>query len=214
MQTELVLIRHGETAWNALGKFQGHTDIALNEAGLAQARATAHAVARLHRQQPFAGLISSDLQRAVQTAQPLAQVTGLQAAVDVRLRERNYGVLEGLTRAEMAQHHPHDFARLFEPRHAPPQGESLAQVFDRVTAALNELAQTHRGQRILVVCHGGVLHMAWHVANAQWVDAAHSGHIRNASLNSIVHDGSRFSVRYWGDTEHLQPSAPQEARQL
>jgi 2,3-bisphosphoglycerate-dependent phosphoglycerate mutase len=213
MHTELVLIRHGETDWNALGKFQGHTDIALNETGLAQAHAAAHAVARLHRQQPFAALISSDLQRAVQTAVPLAPVTGLHTAVDGRLRERNYGVLEGLTREQMAQYYPLDFARLFEPRHAPPRGESLAQMFERVEAALNDLAQSHRGQRVLVVCHGGVLHMVWHIANSQWVDAAHSGHIRNASLNSIVHDGSRFSVRYWGDTAHLQAGAPQEVRQ-
>ncbi|MGL4575380.1 MAG: histidine phosphatase family protein [Burkholderiaceae bacterium] len=214
MHTELLLIRHGETAWNALGKFQGHTDVALNDTGLAQAHAAADAVARLHREQPFSGLISSDLQRAVQTAVPLAHVTGLHATVDTRLRERNYGVLEGLTREQMAAQHSHDFARLFEPRHAPPQGESLAQVFDRVQAALSDLAQTHRGQRILVVCHGGVLHMVWHIANQQWVDAAHSGHIRNASLNSIVHDGSRFSVRYWGDIAHLAPGATEEVQQL
>jgi probable phosphoglycerate mutase len=208
--TEIILIRHGETAWNALGKYQGHTDIALNTTGLAQAQAAAGAVAQLHRTRPFAALIASDLQRAVQTAAALAAATGLPVQTDARLRERNFGALEGLTREQMAAQHPADFARLLEPYHALPGGESQAQFFARVDAALHDLVQSYPGQPVLAVCHGGTLAMAWRIAHGQWVDTPRAGPMLNASLNSIVHDGTRFTVRYWGEVAHLDGAARDE----
>jgi probable phosphoglycerate mutase len=205
--TEIILIRHGETEWNVLGRYQGHTDIALNVTGLSQAQAAARAIARLHGTQPIAYLYASDLQRALQTAQPLAQVLGLPVQTDPRLRERHFGVLEGLTREQMAQQHPEHTARLLEPHHQPPGGESQAQFFSRVEQALHEIAAKHPGQTTVAVCHGGTLAMAWRIAHGQWVDTPRAGPMLNASLNSIVHDGIRFSVRYWGEVSHLQGAA-------
>jgi 2,3-bisphosphoglycerate-dependent phosphoglycerate mutase len=205
--TEIVLIRHGETQWNALGRYQGHTDIALNDTGRAQAQATARAIAHLHKTQPFTGLYASDLQRALQTAQPLAQVLGLPVQTDARLRERHFGALEGLTREQIAQQHPEHAARLLEPHHTPPGGESQAQFFTRVEQVLHGIAAKHRGQTVAAVCHGGTLAMAWRIAHGQWVDAPRAGPMLNASLNSIVHDGTRFTVRYWGEVGHLSNSA-------
>jgi 2,3-bisphosphoglycerate-dependent phosphoglycerate mutase len=205
--TEIILIRHGETEWNALGRYQGHTDIALNNTGHAQAQAAARAIAHLHKTQPFAGLYASDLQRALQTAQPIAQVLSLPVQTDPRLRERHFGALEGLTREQIAQQHPDHAARLLEPHHPPPGGESQAQFFTRVEQALHDIAAKHPSQTVAAVCHGGTLAMAWRIAHGQWVDAPRAGPMLNASLNSIVHDGTRFSVRYWGEVSHLHNSA-------
>ena len=94
--TEFIVVRHGETAWNAQGRIQGHLDSPLNEEGLAQALLVGDRLAR----EPFAHLYSSDLGRALQTAQPIADHSGRPARIDARLRERNLGVFQGLTGAE------------------------------------------------------------------------------------------------------------------
>ena len=91
----ICLVRHGETAWNAERRLQGHIDIPLNPRGLSQAEATARSLARAGER--FAALYSSDLQRARQTAEAVARAHGLAATHDARLRERHYGVLQGLT---------------------------------------------------------------------------------------------------------------------
>src|SRR5690606_41498851 len=97
--TQLLLIRHGETAWNLDRRVQGHTDIPLNARG----RAQAHSLARALRHEPLAAVYTSDLGRAMATAQPLAQALGLQAQAEPGLRERHFGCFEGRTQAEVAQ---------------------------------------------------------------------------------------------------------------
>jgi 2,3-bisphosphoglycerate-dependent phosphoglycerate mutase len=202
--TEIVLIRHGQTDWNVLGKYQGSTDIALNAVGLNQAKATQQAIVELHQEGAFAALYSSDLQRAQQTATPLAHALSLPLHIEPRLRERNYGMLEGLTREQIALQYPQHAANLHAPHHAIPKGETPAQFYDRVHTALSDLAARHTGQRVAAVCHGGTLAMAWRVATQTWVDVQRAGPILNASINSITHDGTRFHVRLWGEVEHLR----------
>ena len=104
--TRIVLIRHGETAWNAERRLQGHLDIDLNEEGQRQARALAAALANEH----FDVLVSSDLARASQTAKALGDLTGLPLYIDGRLRERCYGAVEGLRHADIEARFPREYA--------------------------------------------------------------------------------------------------------
>lgn len=149
--TRIILIRHGETDWNAENRYQGQMDPSLNERGIAQARGLAEGLRGLGIQV----LYSSPLRRALQTAQIIAQALGIPLHTDPRLKEIRQGEWEGLLRSEIAARYPELFRRwLAEPWVAtPPGGESLAQVRDRVLAAVAEIASRHQGERVGVVTH-------------------------------------------------------------
>ena len=153
----IYLARHGETDWNRIGRWQGATDIPLSNAGRAQARALAvnlaeRGIGRVH---------ASSLSRALETAQIVAEHLGLPApAVDGRLRERGYGVFEGLTREQCAERFPAAWERyLAKGRVTPPGGEPHEEVVARVTAAIDQIAAAGgtAAEAILVVSHGGCI---------------------------------------------------------
>jgi broad specificity phosphatase PhoE len=152
----LVLLRHGQTAWNLEERSQGHADISLDETGRAQAAAAAPHLAAL---QPVR-LWSSDLARARETAAYVADATGLEVETDVRLREYDVGVRSGLTRAEFAERHPHEHAAwLAHDESLLVDGEeSSAQVRARLLPALTDcLHALAAGQTGVVVTHGACL---------------------------------------------------------
>jgi len=153
----LFLVRHGETDWNLAGRFQGHTDVELNETGRAQARALAE---RLHGREVSA-IASSDLRRARETAEILsACLSAPFAGVDAGLRERGYGCFEGLTRDECAVQFPELWAS-----HAKghivdvPGAERRENVMDRIVRAVKRVMDTHAsvGSSLAIVSHGGVM---------------------------------------------------------
>lgn len=126
-----MLLRHGQTAWNAERRFQGQSDIPLDATGQAQAQRAARLLAGLHPDM----IVSSDLTRAASTAAPLARLTGLDVILDKDLRERHGGAWEGLTDAEIRQRYPAEHATW-----TPPDGEPGAAVADRVAGALHRVA--------------------------------------------------------------------------
>jgi broad specificity phosphatase PhoE len=146
-----VLWRHGQTTWNLEHRFQGQTDIPLDETGKAQAEQAARRLATLR---PHA-LFSSDLTRAQQTAAPLARLTGLPVSLDKDLRERTGGDWEGLTDAEIRERYPAERATW-----TPPNGEPTHVVADRVAGALGRAAESlGDGQLAVVVGHGAALRL-------------------------------------------------------
>lgn len=155
----LFLARHGETAWNRAGRWQGATDIPLSDAGRAQARTLAAALAG----RGIVDIHASDLQRATETAEIIAATLGLAAAalkVDARLRERGFGCFEGFTREQCAERHPEAWARyMADRRSTPPGGEPQPEVAARIVAAMTEIARAPRaaGEATLVVSHGGTI---------------------------------------------------------
>jgi broad specificity phosphatase PhoE len=157
MSRRLVLMaRHGETDWNVEGRWQGHTDVPLNENGRAQARSVAEAL----REVGLSGLVSSDLARARETAEIIAAALGLDVAyVDPDLRERMFGVFEGLTLGECERLYP-DAWRAWVEQKRPAEGiEAPAAVTARVTAAIGRAAAriAREGAPVLLVTHGGAL---------------------------------------------------------
>jgi probable phosphoglycerate mutase len=150
--TRLIVWRHGNTDWNAVDRVQGQSDSQLNARGRDQAAAAAAVLAAVRP----AAIVSSDLSRAADTAAALAAVTGLPVAYDARLRERYFGVWQGMTLAEIAVRHPVEFAAW---RNGDPSPgcdlESLDDLGKRVGVALQELADAHPGAMIVVATHGG-----------------------------------------------------------
>jgi broad specificity phosphatase PhoE len=150
-----VLWRHGQTVWNAERRFQGQSDIPLDETGRAQAERAARLLAALRPDL----IVSSDLSRAAQTAAPLARLTGLEVTMDKDLRERSGGVWEGLTDTEIRTRYPVEHANW-----TPPDGEPSAMVAERVAGALHRAAGAASGPGLdtglaVVVSHGAALRL-------------------------------------------------------
>ena len=199
--TRLVVIRHGETAWNAAGRMQGHQDIPLNALGRRQAAALAGALAG----EGLSLVVASDLQRAWQTGQALAGPLGLPLQVEPGLRERCFGVLEGHTHAEVEARWPVQARRWRErdPHFAPEGGESLVAFQARCLAAVDRLAAAHAGQTIALVCHGGVLDGLYRAATHVALDRPRSWPLGNASINRLLHTAQGLSLVGWNDSAHL-----------
>jgi glucosyl-3-phosphoglycerate phosphatase len=152
----LVLLRHGETDWNLTGRAQGHADVPLNATGHAQARAVARVLAGFEP----ARLWSSDLVRAVQTAEQVSSATGLPIEKDARLREYDVGERSGLSLAEFAAEFPEEHASWLDDseRRLVPGEETTDQVRDRILPALREyVAALEPGQTGIAVLHGACL---------------------------------------------------------
>ena len=201
MTTELVIVRHGETRWNREMRIQGYRDSDLTAAGIAQARAVAARLAA----ESFAALLSSDLGRAEHTARIIAEHTGHEVRAESALRERNYGILEGLTREEFFSRHPAHFERhdSRDPDYIIPEGESQRGFVARISAAFNALADKYAGQRIVVVSHGGVLTAFYRHVSGTAMNAPRTLVLPNASYNVFARRSGKWAVERWGDTAHL-----------
>lgn len=151
----LILVRHGQTQWTAEQRYQGQSDIPLDDVGLRQA----DALGRYFAHRRVDAIYSSDLRRAWQTAEPIARAVGIAIQSDPRLREGAFGIWEGLTYGEIQQRWPQQFAawRSDPLRSTPHGGETLQQVIDRVASVLADLHHNHHNQTIMLVSHGGTL---------------------------------------------------------
>lgn len=207
--TRFCIVRHGETDWNVERRIQGHIDIPLNAVGRAQAEATAVGLA-MHR---FAAAYSSDLSRAWQTAELALHGIGLDLQPEPGLRERNYGVFQGLTTAEGAERFPAAHARYLvrDPHYDFEVGESLSHVASRVVAAIEALADRHRGHAVLLVSHGGVLDVCYRKATGRDLSAPRDFPIPNAALNWIEVGVNGWRLLSWADRRHLERTLEESA---
>ncbi len=153
--TRLLLIRHGQSAKNVEGRFGGHSLTSLSQLGKKQAKMTAAALVKLD----IGVIYSSDLPRAVETAAPLAKRLKMELNKTNAFRERNVGVLEGLTFAEAKKEFPKDYYALIrrDVNHQITKGESYRQLLRRATRTLNEVLRTHRGREIAIFSHTGTI---------------------------------------------------------
>ena len=154
-ETEIILIRHGETEWNSQQRMQGHSNSDLSSVGQAQIQA----LGQWMKNVPFDHIYSSDSLRAKQTAEAITQFSGHELKIDLRLREKNLGVFEGLTSEEARERHPEVF-RLFKTagsKYVIDEGESTQQLQDRALEIVNEIRIKHPEERVLLVTHGGFI---------------------------------------------------------
>lgn len=202
--TRVCLIRHGETDWNTEKRLQGQLDIDLNATGVAQA----HAVRPGLRGYPFAAVYSSDLTRALRTAHIATGELGIAVSPAPTLRERHYGVYQGLTADEASLQHPevHHLHRARAPHFDYLGGESLAAFARRIVDGLEAIAQAHRGQTVLAFTHGGVLDVVYRHAVGRSLESPRDFPIPNAALNWLDFEADTWRLLEWADTRHLQQS--------
>ena len=199
--TRILAIRHGQTAWNADSRIQGHTDIGLDATGEWQAERLAAALA----DEPLQAVYSSDLSRARQTAAPLVERAGLELRIDAGLRERGFGDFEGQSFAQIEQRWPEQAERWRrrDPDFGPGGGEVLREFRARIVATVERLARAHRGQCIALVTHGGVLDLLYREAARLALDAPRTWALGNAGINRLLHHGEGLVLVGWGDVGHL-----------
>ena len=208
--TRILAIRHGETAWNVDTRIQGQLDIGLNDTGRWQAQRLGEALA----DEPLAGVYSSDLQRAWETAQALAaphRSRGVQVQPEIGLRERHFGDLQGRTWAEIETQWPEQAKqwRSRVPDWAPAGGESLRALRERVSACVQRLAAAHMGEQIALVAHGGVMDALYRLATGVDTQAPRTWVLGNAAINRLLWTPQGLTLVGWGDVSHLD-ATPQD----
>jgi probable phosphoglycerate mutase len=196
-----LLLRHGQTPMSVQKRYAGRTDVPLTDAGVAQAAAAAKRLA----QAGIGAIVTSPLRRAVQTAEEVAAVTGVPVVTDDGFRETDFGAWEGLTFAEVRERWPSEMAAwLADPAVAPPGGESLTGVSERVTAALHRLLADRKRQTILIVSHVTPIKTLVAAALLAPPPALYRMHLDVAALCEIdwYADGPAV-LRTFNDTAHL-----------
>lgn len=203
--TRILAVRHGETAWNVDTRLQGQIDISLNATGQEQARRLAEALAG----EGIEAIVCSDLVRARDTAQAVADRTGLPLATDTGLRERHFGIFQGHTYAEVERLWPEESARWRrrEPEFGAEGGETLQGFYDRCVATAARLAAAHPGRTLLLVTHGGVLDCLYRAASRVALNAPRTWELANTGVNRLLFTGEGFTLVGWGDTQHLMDDA-------
>ena len=206
MKTQLLLIRHGETTWNAEHRIQGQLDIPLSPLGVLQSARLAECLAN----EPIDAVYSSGQSRAWLTAAPLAARLGLEVIAEPRLRERSFGIFEGLTLDEVAERYPLEFKKWRErdPAWRPEGGESGQQLIDRVLSAVSDIGMKHPSQTVVLVSHGGVLDVLYRAARLLEWHAPREHQMLNAAINRLTTSATplQLSIERWGDVAHLQES--------
>lgn len=197
----LLLIRHGETHWNTAARFQGQRDVPLNGRGQRQAMALARALAgaSVHT------LYASDLRRAWETAAAIASISGLAATPEPRFREMSFGAWEGLTYGDIEQRDPRTLTAWQQDPYqvSPPEGETLAQIVNRVRAAYDALVCQHQGHTVALVAHGGPLQVLLCLALGLPPRAYWQFMIDPGSISELRIYGQGAILARLNDTHHL-----------
>lgn len=204
--TRIILVRHGQTAWNKQDMIRGQSDVPLDETGLAQAAATA---ARIAAEWKPAALYSSPLRRAVQTAQPIADQLGLEVRTVAGLTDMNFGQWQGLAYSEVRQRWPEMSQAWSTAPHTVtfPSGENLARVRQRGMAAVHQVMAQHPDQVVAIVGHT-VLNRVLLCAMLGLDDSHHwSIGQDTCAVNSVEWRNELFFIDSLNDTCHLRPNA-------
>ena len=206
--TRIIAIRHGETAWNADTRIQGHTDIALSNVGRRQAARLGLALAG----EPITAIYASDLLRAWETADYVGRAIAVPVTPEAGLRERSFGEFEGKTFADIEALLPAQAQRWRkrDPDFSPAGGESLVTLRDRVVGAASRLAARHPGELIALVGHGGVMDVLYRAATRLDIQAPRTWALGNAAINRLLWTLEGFTLVGWADTRHLDDDDAQD----
>ena len=200
-ETEIILIRHGETEWNSQQRMQGHSNSDLSSVGQAQIQT----LGQWMKNVPFDHIYSSDSLRAKQTAEAITQFSGHELKIDLRLREKNLGVFEGLTCEEARERHPEVF-RLFKTagsKYVIDEGESTQQLQDRALEIVNEIRIKHPEERVLLVTHGGFIRVVMKHSLGLSLETPTRFLIRNTGVFRLVWE-DKWIVSQMGGVSHLE----------
>ena len=200
-ETEIILIRHGETEWNSQKRMQGHSNSNLSEVGRGQIQE----LGELMKNVSFDHIYSSDSLRARQTAEAITQYSGHTLQFDQRIREKNLGVFEGLTSTEAKERHPEVY-RLFKtagPNYVIDEGESTQQLLERALEFIEEIRLRHPQERVVMVTHGGVVRVLMKHALGLSIDAPTRFIIKNTGIFGLIWN-ENWLVTQMGGVSHLE----------
>jgi len=199
--TKVTMIRHGETEWNVAMRLQGNQDSKLTQRGIKQIELVAEVLSK----RTFDVLISSDQGRAVSTAETINKYHNLNILLNEKLRERNFGIMEGLTREEIAEKFPEVHTSYMKRKsvYQVPDGESLIQLYLRVTEELKNIIKIHKGSKILIVTHGGVLDCTMRMVFSYSLDLQRNFSISNSAINTFSITNGKWKLEEWGNIDHL-----------
>jgi len=185
----LTCVRHGQTAWNAIGRFQGQSDIPLDIVG----REEAEAVRLALRDERFDSAVASDLVRAAETAGIILRGRQLALVLDARWRELDFGAWDGLAWSEVIATHPElpNSAQPSAPGFEPPGGESFDHLTMRISAAFSDLTRSSSAESVLIVTHAGPLHA---LMNVLGLSEALSVRFLPGSISCFVQRGEGWVV--------------------
>jgi broad specificity phosphatase PhoE len=201
--TEVLVARHGETDWNREHRWQGHGGPGLNDRGRAQAEALAERLSNAR----LSAVYTSDLPRALQTAEMIGRVVGLEPIPEPGLREVDVGNWRGLTRAEVRRRDPAGYRRWLRGEAGWEGGETYDQMHARVVETLGRLLDAHRRGRILLVSHGGgVRAIVAHAVGTAGHDRLHIDGAQNCSLTTVTTVRGALRLAGFNDIGHLLPS--------
>jgi len=198
----VLIARHGETTWNLERRMQGHRDLPLTPTGVAQAKLLADRL----RTAGLARIVSSDLVRAAETARAVGAATGVAITHDPALREQDLGAWEGKTFADVATFDPETAARFraSDPDARPAGGETRAEMFARVWAALRVHAGSGSSGPLLVVAHGGVVQGLVYAVLGMPASMPRRFLVPNVSLTTLVPVDDGWRLRTLSDVAHLE----------
>ena len=200
-ETEIILIRHGETEWNSQKRMQGHSNSDLSEVGRGQIQE----LGELMKNVSFDHIYSSDSLRTRQTAEAITQYSGHTLQFDQRIREKNLGVFEGLTSTEAKERHPEVY-RLFKTAGANyviDEGESTQQLLERALEFIEEIRLRHPQERVVMVTHGGVVRVLMKHALGLSIDAPTRFIIKNTGIFGLIWN-ENWLVTQMGGVYHLE----------
>lgn len=202
MRTTLLLIRHGETEWNALGKFQGCTDIELSEEGVKQAQ-----ILKKRLNGEFDWIYASPLSRAFKTANILASITNKEVIIEPEIREINFGEWEGLTVKQISEKYPDVFkAWRTDKKESYICGgdSSIRNAVSRAKKCIQEIVSKHKGEKIVIVAHGGII-KAGLIGIFDWdMTMYHKVALGNTCINKITFNDDLMPMLVsLNDTTHL-----------
>lgn len=200
--TELILVRHGETEWNAQSMLQGHLDSPLTVKGIEQAHILGRRIADMHPDHIY----SSDLGRAHDTAKIIAGYCQKSIHVEEELREKNLGIFQGHSWKIIQEKFPREYEEFsqIDPDYVIPEGESYTQFVQRITKTLQQIASRHPCEKILVVTHGGIISaLIRHILSIP-LSAPRRYRLKNTSINRIILDNGNWFFDTFGDTSHLE----------
>jgi len=203
MKTKIIALRHGETEWNKIEKQQGHLNSNLTDLGKLQAKAIGDGLQKLKIDKFY----TSDLGRAIETSEIISDFIKIDFITDLRLRERNLGRLQGLTKNEFKNKYPKDWMLFIknDPDYVLPDGESIKQRYERAINCIEDLALQNMEDTILLVTHGGILMSMIYKALKLPLNQKRSFSLYNGSINVFsVSDKMEWNLEVWGDTHHLE----------
>lgn len=205
--TEILIIRHGQTDWNKRKLLQGHSDIPLNEKGMSQALS----LAEILEKESLDSIFSSDLMRAAATANEIAKRHDLTVSADAGLRERCYGIFEGMHPQDIEEMYPDSHAawHAADPDHRFPEGERVAESIRefhyRAMETLARCARPHAGGKIAIIAHFGIVESAYRAAHSIPLGQRLRFPVMNTSINRFAMKGDKIKLLAWGESDHLEP---------